>query len=83
VRVLVFALGAAAAGQQQGRQFARQAALHGRCVAVLEPAAYGGLKDASAAWAAGMLAVDAGPVAEDERPEDLQELWAERAAIMA
>jgi len=30
-----------------------------------------------------MLAVDAGPVAEDERPEDLQELWAERAAIMA
>jgi Toprim domain len=52
VRELVFALDADAAGQQQWRQLARQAALRGKRVAVLEPAAYGGQKDVSAAWAA-------------------------------
>src|SRR5947208_638363 len=57
VRVLVFALDADTAGQQQWRQLARQAALRGKQVAVLEPAAYGGHKDVSAAWAAGVLAV--------------------------
>jgi hypothetical protein len=45
VRELVFALDADAAGQQQGRQLARQAALRGKQVAVLEPEAYGGYKD--------------------------------------
>src|SRR3989454_8315829 len=59
VRVLVFALDADTAGQQQWRQLARQAALRGKQVAVLEPAAYGGHKDVSAAWAAGVLAVGA------------------------
>ena len=49
VRALVFALDADAAGQQQGRQLARQAALRGKQVAGLEPAAYRGYKDASAA----------------------------------
>jgi hypothetical protein len=39
VRELVFALDADAAGQQQGRQLARQAALRGKRVAGLEPAA--------------------------------------------
>jgi hypothetical protein len=48
---LVFALDAAAAGQQPWRQLARQAALRGTWVAGLEPAAYGGWKDVSEAWA--------------------------------
>ena len=55
VRELVFVLDADAAGQQQGRPLARQAALRGKQVAGLEPEAYGGHKDASAAWAAGVL----------------------------
>ena len=42
VRELVFALDADAAGQQQWRQLARQAALRGKRVAVLPPEAYGG-----------------------------------------
>ncbi len=49
VRELVFALDADAAGQQQWRQLARQAARRGKRVAVLEATAYGGYKDASAA----------------------------------
>ena len=60
VRELVLALDAAAAGQQQWRALAREAALRGKQVAGLEPAAYGGYKDASAAWAAGVLAVEGG-----------------------
>ena len=61
VRELVFALDADAAGQQQWRQLARQAALRGKAVAVLPAAAYGGYKDVNEAWAAGVLAVGAGP----------------------
>ena len=51
-------------------------------------AVYGGHKDASAAWAAGVLRLDAWPVAAGhgpegrERPQDLQKLWQERTAIM-
>jgi len=89
VRELVFALDADLAGQQQRRQLARQAALRGKQVAVLEPAAYGGYKDVSAAWAAGVLAVGAGPAAGGMGgatalavPEELREPWAERVAIM-
>ena len=88
VRELVFALDADAAGQQQWRQLARQAALRGKRVAVLEPVAYGGQKDVSAVWAAGVLRVNASPVAarQDpaslEVPEDRREAWAERVAIM-
>jgi len=88
VREFVFALDADAAGQQQWRQLARQAALWGKHVAVLEPVAYGGHKDVSAAWAAGVLRVNASPVAarQDpaslEVPEDRREAWAERVAIM-
>src|SRR5438093_1381933 len=57
VRELVLALDADGAGQQQWRVLAREAALRGKQVAVLEPAAYGGYKDVSEAWAAGVLAV--------------------------
>src|SRR5947209_18923760 len=53
VRALVFALDADAAGQQQWRQLARQAALRGKRVAVLPPEAYGGQKDVNEAWVAG------------------------------
>jgi len=87
VRELVFALDADAAGQQQWRQLARQAARRGKQVAGLEPAAYGGYKDVNEAWMAGGLCLDAWPAAADgpERmtlPEDLREAWDERAAIM-
>jgi hypothetical protein len=87
VRELVFALDADAAGQQQWRQLARQAALRGKRVAVLEPAAYGGYKDVSEAWVAGTLAVDAcsTPAATGAQPAvpvDLHEVWEERVAIM-
>ncbi len=85
-RALVFALDADTAGQQQWRALARQAALRGKRVAVLPPAAYGGCKDVSEAWTAGVLAVDAGPAtAAGEAlavPEELREDWAERVAIM-
>jgi hypothetical protein len=88
VHELVFALDADAAGQQQWRQLARQAVLRGKRVAVSEPAAYGGYKDASVAWAAGVLAVGAGPAAAATGgeglaiPKHLRESWAERVAIM-
>jgi hypothetical protein len=88
VWALVFALDADAAGQQQWRELARQAALRGKRVAVLPLAAYGGHKDVNEAWVAGTLAVSAWPAAAAEgatrmaRPEELRELWAERAAIM-
>jgi hypothetical protein len=90
VRELVFALDTDTAGQQQWRVLARQAALRGKRVAVLPASAYGGWKDASAAWAAGVLAVEGGPAAAGmggaaapEIPEELQERWQERAAIIA
>jgi hypothetical protein len=90
VRELVFALDADAAGQQQWRTLARQAALRGKRVAVLPLAAYGGWKDVNEAWMAGVLAVGGGPAAggvggaaAPELFEELQELWQERAAIMA
>jgi Toprim-like len=87
VRALVFALDADAAGQQQWRQLARQAALRGKRVAVLPAAAYGGCKDISEAWTTGVLAVGARPAAApgDEAlavPQRLRESWAERVAIM-
>jgi DNA primase len=63
VRELVFALDADAAGQQQWRALARQAALRGKRVAGLPAAAYGGWKDVSEAWVAGVLAVGSGPAA--------------------
>jgi DNA primase len=88
VRELVFALDADVAGQQQWRVLARQAALRGKQVAVLPPAAYGGYKDVNEAWAAGVLRVGVLPAAAGDGPEgqeipqDLQELWEERTAIM-
>ena len=87
VRELVFALDADAAGQQQWRQLARQAALRGKRVAVLPVGAYGGCKDVSEAWATGVLAVDAGPAAVPGGaalavPPPLRESWTERVAIM-
>lgn len=57
---------------------------------MLPAAAYGGWKDVNEAWVAGVLAVSTGPAAAGigdaavpELPEDLQELWQERAAISA
>ena len=88
VRELVFALDADAAGQQQWRILARQAALRGKQVAVLEPAAYGGRKDVNEAWVAGTLAVNTWLTPAEETgarlavPADLHEAWAERVAIM-
>ena len=88
VRELVLALDADTAGQQQWRQLARQATLRGKQVSVLEPAAYGGHKDVSAAWVAGVLAVGVGPPAATvggevlATPKHLRESWAERVAIM-
>jgi len=85
VRELVFALDADAAGQQQWRQLAREAALRGKQVAVLEPAAYGGYKDVNEAWMERVLSVGAGPAAGHPAlavPETLREAWAERVAIM-
>ena len=82
VRGIVFALDADAAGQQAWRAQARQAALRGKRVAVLPSAAYGGCKDVSAAWGAGVLTIEIGatgaaPVhAESMDPADLQEAWA-------
>jgi hypothetical protein len=61
VRELIFALDADAAGQQQWHQLARQAALRGKQVAAVPAAAYGGCKDVSEAWAAGVLTVGVGP----------------------
>jgi hypothetical protein len=90
VRALVWALDVDAAGQQQWRALARQAAPRGKQVAVLAPAAYGGCKDVNEAWVAGVLAVSTGPAAAGigeaaapEIPEELQELWQERVAIIA
>jgi len=88
VRELVFALDAAAAGQQQWRALAREAALRGKGVAVLPAAAYGGHKDVNEAWIAGVLNIGAWPAAEAAGaeglavPEDLREAWDERVAIM-
>src|SRR3989454_7759716 len=87
VRELVFALDTDAAGQQQWRQLARQAALRGKQVAVLPAAAYGGCKDVSEAWATGGLTVGTGPVAAlgGEAlavPQHQRESWTERVAIM-
>jgi DNA primase len=88
VRELVFALDADPVGQQQWHQLARQAVLRGKRVAGLEPAAYGGWKDVSEAWTAGVLTVGAGRAAAAAGgealavPEHLREAWEERAAIM-
>jgi hypothetical protein len=88
VRALVFALDADVAGQQQWRQFARQATLRGKRVAVLPATAYGGYKDVNEAWVAGTLAVDAWSTPAEEPgarlavPADLHEAWEERVAIM-
>src|SRR6266571_2752111 len=87
VRELVFALDADPAGQQQWRQLARQAALRGKQIAVLPAAAYGGCKDVSDAWVAGVLAIGTGPAAAPGGevlavPPHQRESWAERVAIM-
>ena len=88
VRALVFALDADAAGQQQGRALARQAALRGKQVAVLPAAVYGGHKDVNEAWMAGVLTIGAWSTAAAGNPEalavpeDLREGWEERAAII-
>lgn len=56
VRQLVFAMDADRAGAKW-RELARQAVLRGQQVAYLSAEAYGGYKDASDAWAAGVLRI--------------------------
>jgi DNA primase len=56
----VRALDADAAGQQQWRQLARQAALRGKQVGVLAPETYRGYKDVNEAWMAGALTIGDG-----------------------
>jgi Toprim domain-containing protein len=87
IRALVFALDADAAGQQQWQALARQAVLRGKQVAVLPEAAYGGRKDVSEAWAAGVLGLggagaDGKGTRGPGRWQAHQETWAERVAIM-
>jgi hypothetical protein len=87
VRELVFALDADTAGQQQWQALARQAALRGKRVAVLPEAAYGGCKDVSEAWAAGVLGLDGGAADVESTPgrhvlQACRETWAERVVIM-
>ena len=87
IRELVFALDADTAGQQQWRALARQAALRGKGVAVLAPHAYGGWKDVSEAWAAGVLCLDGGGADLEGTlghcvTQECQETWTERVAIM-
>ena len=52
---LILALDADDAGSTELQELAREARLRGKGVAYLEPGAYGGEKDASAAWSAGVL----------------------------
>jgi hypothetical protein len=87
VRALVFALDADTAGQQQWQALARQAALRGKRVEVLESEAYGGQKDVSAAWAAGVLGLDGGAADVDDTlrrcvTQERWETWMERVSIM-
>ena len=87
IRELVFALDADPAGQQQWQALARQAALRGKQVVAMPAAAYGGRKDVSEAWAAGVLCLDGGAAdldgAEGGRvSQGHREMWTERVAIM-
>jgi hypothetical protein len=84
MREMVFALDADAAGQQQWRQLARQAALRGKQVTVLEPEAYGGCKDVNEAWATGVLQLGGCTATKlcGAVPAALREAWLERVAII-
>ena len=68
VRQLVLALDADEAGQRAWRELARHAVLRGKRVAFLPPEAYGGHKDASEAWAAGVLQVGEWPGDKAQEP---------------
>ena len=57
VRELVLALDADTAGQRSWANFARQAILRGKRVAIVPPEAYGGWKDVNEAWVAGVLRI--------------------------
>ena len=87
IRELVFALDADTAGQQQWRALAREASLRGKRVAVVPKAAYGGCKDVSEAWAAGVLGLDGAVADLDDTPgrcvtQERWETWMERVTIM-
>ena len=58
-------------GSSRGAR-ARLAALRGKRVAGLEPAAYGGHKDVNEAWVAGTLAVSAWPAAAAEGSQRME-----------
>ncbi|NMB13519.1 MAG: toprim domain-containing protein [Firmicutes bacterium] len=73
IREIVFALDADKAGESW-RELARQAVLRGKQVAYLSPEAYGGHKDASEAWQAGVLRVGAWPKPGEPEPESADAL---------
>jgi len=80
VRELVFALDADAVGQQQWPALARQAALRGKAGRGAAGRGVRGVQGCRRRLGGGLVAA-AAPVL--ELPEDLPELWQERAAIMA
>lgn len=73
VRELILALDADAAGQTGLHELAPVARLRGKRVAYLEADAYGGEKDAAAAWAAGTLRLGDWPDATAPPPEPTPE----------
>jgi hypothetical protein len=82
VKQIVFAMDADKAGESW-RELARQAVLRGKQVAYLSPEAYGGHKDASEAWAAGVLRIGAWPGATTEKdPETAEELMARQGWVL-
>jgi hypothetical protein len=71
-RELIFALDTDDTGQAGFRELARSARLRGKRVAYLDSDAYGGEKDASAAWVAGVLQVGEWPDSSPTSPESPQ-----------
>jgi hypothetical protein len=83
VRQLVFAMDADRAGAKW-RELARQAVLRGQQVAYLSAEAYGGYKDASDAWAAGVLRIGAWPgeTADEQKSETAEEAMARQGWVL-
>ena len=87
VRELVFALDADAAGQQQWRQLARQAALRGKQVAVLPSSSVWGVQGCERGLGGGGAGGGRGACSSPGGealavPQHQRESWAERVAIM-
>jgi len=83
VKQIVFAMDADKAGESW-RELARQAVLRGQQVAYLSAEAYGGYKDASDAWAAGVLRIGAWPgeTADEQKSETAEEAMARQGWVL-